>query len=262
MIWKRLYDLLKTGRDIPAIHSNGGTLSRGDLLALVSETAAHLPFPGQAGPNRVLLFDLPSLNLLVNILACWNRGLVPVLLREGQNEQSINDICRVLTPVATVNHSGITYLDCNEIGSETPDFLPQDEALIICTSGTTSIPKLVALTAQSQLINAREIGARLGLKVGDVVAVPTPLTYMYGLMGGSISALLAGAAIRLFSPSTPASEIQAAIRREGITVIQGPPSFLRLFLAYWNSTPFDSVRVVTTRDEKLGHPARPSVSSS
>jgi acyl-coenzyme A synthetase/AMP-(fatty) acid ligase len=46
--------------------------------------------------------------------------------------------------------------------------------------------------------------------------------------------------------------LQAAIRTENLTVVQGPPSLFRLFLAYWNGRPFPEIRLLTTGGESLG----------
>jgi long-chain acyl-CoA synthetase len=128
----------------------------------------------------------------------------------------------------------------------------RDEGMVMCTSGTTGYPKPVALPAESVCINAATIGAALGLGADDRLAVSTPLGYMYGLMGGCMAGLWAGATICLFPPRDPLTQLQAAIRRFGITVVQGPPSLLRLFMAYWSGQPFPSVRMVTTGGETLG----------
>ena len=89
---------------------------------------------------------------------------------------------------------------------------------MICTSGTTGIPKLVALPAESVCITAAAIADSLGLEPGDRVAVNTPLGYMYGLMGGCLASLWGGATIRLFRPRDPLTQLEAAIRRAALAL--------------------------------------------
>jgi long-chain acyl-CoA synthetase len=227
----------------PAVVSHDGRLSYGDLVALVGTAARTLPAPSRHHPDRVLVTETEPLPLLLKVLACWSVGRVPVILREGRSGDSAHDLARLLAACGPPT-SGTTR-------AAPADFGPRDEALVICTSGTTSFPKLVALPAESVLLNARLIGSELGFQPGDLVGIPTPLTYMLGLMGGALSALWAGATIRLFPAAEPLTVVQAAIRREGITVIQAPPSLMRLFLAYWNGTPFAPVRLVATGGEQV-----------
>jgi acyl-coenzyme A synthetase/AMP-(fatty) acid ligase len=109
----------------------------------------------------------------------------------------------------------------------------------------------VALPAESVCLNAAAIAQSLQLGSHDRVAVTTPLGYMYGLVGGCLASLWAGGACRVFRPAEPPTRIQAAIRRENLTVVQGPPSLFRLFLAYWNGHPFLGVRLLTTGGEPM-----------
>lgn len=251
MIWTDFLTSASRRSEHPAVLGDEGEITYSGLLALVDDVARTLPRAPEKRPGRVVLVETEPLALLVQVLACWSIGLVPVIMREGRNAGSVQDICDLLSPVAVIDASGTRLTSSGGVGTSHIDFAARDEALVICTSGTTQAPKLVALPAESILLNARTIGSQLGLLPGDVVAVVTPLTYMYGLMGGAMSALWSGATIRLFSPLEPLTVIQAAIRREGITVIQGPPSLFRLFLAYWNETPFAGVRLVTIGGEFL-----------
>jgi long-chain acyl-CoA synthetase len=237
MIWVDFLARAARWTNQPAVICDTGRLSYGDLITRVQTVAGTLPTPAQARPDRVLLTEIEPLALLLKVLACWSVGRVPVILRDGRSSDSVRDLGHVLA-AGGPKRSG-------------PDFGPRDEALVICTSGTTSAPKLVALPADSVLINARLIGSELGLQPGDLVGIPTPLTYMLGLMGGAISALWSGATMRLFASADPLTVVQAAIRREGITVLQAPPSLMRLFLTYWNGTPFPSVRLVATGGEPI-----------
>lgn len=251
MIWQRFLDTAARHAAAPALIGDQGTLSYTELVARAKAEAHKLPDrPTGAAPARVLLVSTEPVTLLVRVLACWSKGLVPVLLRDGQTPESLARIREIATPVATLSDE-TPAARLPDSPQDRPPFGPRDEALVICTSGTTGTPKLVALCAEGVATTAQAIVEDLGFAEGDIIAVATPLTYMYGLMGASVSALLSGAALRMFLPGQPLTIVQAAIRRENITVLQGPPSLMRLFLAYWNGTPFPSVRLVTTGGEYM-----------
>ncbi len=67
-----------------------------------------------------------------------------------------------------------------------------DVALVLHTSGTTSRPKLVALTHANLLASARHIGATLQLQPGDRCLNVMPLFHIHGLVAGVLASLAAG----------------------------------------------------------------------
>ncbi len=251
MIWKQFIEQVTSRSDHEAIVYNDRRISFNRLAALASSVASTLPEVTEK-PGRVLVRQKDPVDILISVLACWNRGIVPVVIREGMTNLQVNEISTWLRPIATLDmpipDTKIDYTYTNI----TISLDLRDEGLVICTSGTTGQPKLVALPAESLVITAEAIKKALALNTSDRIAVNTPLGFMYGLIGGCLSALLAGATCYLFSPREPLTQLQAAIRREGITVVQGPPSLFRMFFAYWNKTPFSGVRMVTTGGEPLG----------
>jgi acyl-CoA synthetase (AMP-forming)/AMP-acid ligase II len=256
VIWQRFLQRAAADPEGAAVTHLGGVVSYAALATRVEAAAATLP-PG-AGPRpwRAVVRQRDPFPLLVQTLACWRAGYSAVVLRDSMTTDQVAEIIRWLRP-ATVRDGpeppdGLLAASTEAAGSSAGALGARDEALVICTSGTTGGPKLVALPAESVCLNAATIADALGLGPGDRVAVNTPLGYMYGLMGGCLASLWAGATCRLFQPRDPLTQLQAAIRREGITVVQGPPSLFRLFLAYWNGEPFPEVRVVTTGGEPLG----------
>lgn len=57
---------------------------------------------------------------------------------------------------------------------------PDDDAMILYTSGSTSHPKGVRLTRAGVVENGLHIGDRMGLRPGDRVFVPVPLFWAFG----------------------------------------------------------------------------------
>lgn len=242
----------------PAVQVGDLCVSYAALAAQVCQLAAELPLNRPSKPARILVRQRDPFSMLVHILTCWCRGAVPVILRDGTTETHLEELKARLRPVAMLLDAVPPSVRPMEtITADRPRSLDlRDEALVICTSGTTGHPKLVALPAESICRNAVTIGTSLGLTPEDRVAVNTPLGYMYGLMGGCIAALWSGASILLFPPQIPLPQVQATLRRLRGTVVQGPPSLLRLFLAYWNGEPFPDVRTVTTGGESISDDLR------
>jgi acyl-CoA synthetase (AMP-forming)/AMP-acid ligase II len=72
---------------------------------------------------------------------------------------------------------------------------PDDPALLLHTSGTTSRPKLVVLTHANLCASARNIAASLQLTAEDRCLNVMPLFHIHGLMGALLSSLSVGASV-------------------------------------------------------------------
>ena len=72
---------------------------------------------------------------------------------------------------------------------------PDDVALLLHTSGTTSRPKLVPLSQKNLAASARHIATALALGPGDLCLNIMPLFHIHGLMAGVLASLSAGAQV-------------------------------------------------------------------
>ena len=72
---------------------------------------------------------------------------------------------------------------------------PDDLALVLHTSGTTSRPKVVPLTHANLAVSAENIRRSLGLAAADRCLNVMPLFHVHGLVGATLSSLVAGASV-------------------------------------------------------------------
>lgn len=72
---------------------------------------------------------------------------------------------------------------------------PDDVALVLHTSGTTSRPKIVPLTHANTCASARHIGLTLDLNPSDRCLNVMPLFHIHGLVGAVLSTLAAGGSV-------------------------------------------------------------------
>ncbi|MFN3327117.1 MAG: AMP-binding protein [Bryobacteraceae bacterium] len=81
-------------------------------------------------------------------------------------------------------------------GSVEPDWLGEEEtALLLHTSGTTSRPKLVPLTARNLAMSAANIAGTLALSPADRCLNIMPLFHIHGLMAAVLATVHAGASV-------------------------------------------------------------------
>ncbi len=254
MIWSELLSRVDRWGDRVALRVGDRRITYSELAEIVESLSQTWAKSDGNSVRRALIRQPDPCSVLLYILACWRNGLVPVVIRDNAPEAQVKELINCLHPELVL----LERIDLNAItpvqrpANRTPRFRTRDEALILSTSGSTGVPKLVALPAEAVCMNTAAIAASLELTPEDRLVVNTPLTYMYGLMGGTMAGLWSGAAVHLFPSRLPPSAVQARIRHDQLTVFQSPPSVYRLFAKYWNGEPFPGVRIVTTGGEYLG----------
>jgi acyl-CoA synthetase (AMP-forming)/AMP-acid ligase II/acyl carrier protein len=72
---------------------------------------------------------------------------------------------------------------------------PDDVALVLHTSGTTSRPKLVPLTQANLLASAEHVRSALGLTAADRCLNVMPLFHIHGLVAAALGSLAGGASV-------------------------------------------------------------------
>jgi len=97
----------------------------------------------------------------------------------------------------TDDAAGIFTLDLDHAPDNTAPIyaLPDDEALVLHTSGTTARPKMVPLTQSNLAASARNIAASLALDSSDRCLNVMPLFHIHGFVGALLSTIAAGGSI-------------------------------------------------------------------
>ena len=128
---------------------------------------------------------------------------------------------------------------------------PDDVALVLHTSGTTSRPKLVPLSQRNVSASAGHIAATLGLGPADRCLNVMPLFHIHGLMAALLASLGAGASVHC-SPGFNALRFFAWLAEIEATWYSAVPTMHQAILA----------RAGRNRDIIAAHPLRFVRSSS
>ncbi len=112
---------------------------------------------------------------------------------------------------------------CSEF--ETSDVADDDTALVLCTSGSTGIPKGVALSHMSQKSMIERVAPMLGGLTGIVAA---PLYHMNALL--IALGMLSGGGRTILLPKFDARTYLQAIHDHGVNVVTGVPTMLSMML--------------------------------
>ncbi|HYF09383.1 MAG TPA: AMP-binding protein, partial [Acetobacteraceae bacterium] len=116
---------------------------------------------------------------------------------------------------------------CAEAPGPLPDLAPDDEALVVYTSGTTGAPKSFALTHAHLQANLDGILAERLIGPADRMLVPLPLHHVYPFLLGLMVPIAHGSAIVLPEAVT-GPQLVTAMRHARPTVMIGVP---RLYVA-------------------------------
>ena len=117
-----------------------------------------------------------------------------------------------------------------------PDGMPDDVALLLHTSGTTSRPKQVPLLQRNLTAQARSIAAHYELSPDDVSYCAMPLFHVHGLVASTLAQLAAGGTVivpRRFSPRRFWAQAEA----HGVTWVSAGPTLHQMILDQPGSPP-------------------------
>jgi len=216
----------KHRQDAPAIGAPGRSwLSFGDLWALSAKTARQLHAIGVGRHDRVAIV-LPNgpemAAAFVTIAQCTVTAPLNPAYRQDEYAFYLKDLgakALLVTEdyqgpaLVAAQNLGLTILRLSvadgapagafEINSDAvarPDCDtsapgPEDLALILHTSGTTSRPKIVPLLHSNITASARNIGTSLALTANDRCLNVMPLFHIHGLIAAVTASLAAGGSI-------------------------------------------------------------------
>jgi long-chain acyl-CoA synthetase len=211
-------------RDRPAVVWDGGRLTWRELQARVGGCARSLHERGVRAGDRVAVILPNDWRFVVATLAILKIGATVVPINPLLKRDEIDAILADVTPRLVVD-------DVDGAGGEfaTVSVLAAP-AVILYTSGSTGRPK-GAILSHPALTFANRSWAEpvMALTIEDIVLAVLPFAHSYGLNGGLLAPLLAGAALAVVDRFSPESAL-AAIERHRVTVFPGVATMFRRLL--------------------------------
>ncbi len=130
---------------------------------------------------------------------------------------------------------------------------PEDEALVLHTSGTTSRPKLVPLLQRNLAASARSIASSLELGPPDRSLNVMPLFHIHGIMAGLLAPLSAGGSV-VATPGFDAFAFGRWLDELQPTYYSAVPTMHHLVLARTRPRPRCTLRFVRSSSSALARP--------
>lgn len=125
-----------------------------------------------------------------------------------------------------------------------------DQAVLLFTSGTESMPKGVPLSHENILSNQRGTVKEVNLFQDDILLGMLPPFHSFGFTITGILPLLAGIRVAYYADPTDGKGLVRAIERWGATIIGGAPTFLKGIFKNAKPEQLKTIRLCFTGAEK------------
>jgi malonyl-CoA/methylmalonyl-CoA synthetase len=214
-----------------SVLSDGSTAETWSGARLDEETAraaAEWRTSGVVAGDRVLWICSTSLHSIVRLLGALRLGAVVVPVNPSSTQSELEFVLGDVEPAAAVvdrsehqdwlarAHPALAVLwsgsplPAHPLAAERLDAAaPQDDALIVYTSGTTGRPKGAVHTHASLLAGAHSIRVAWGWEPEDRLILTLPLFHVHGLCAGLFGTLATGASAVVLERFDPAAVIGA-----------------------------------------------------
>ncbi len=197
--------------------------------------------------DTVAMCHRDGMVLLVDLFAAWQTGAVALVLSPSLTAFERSRVAAWAKPACWIGQpdspEGIPRIppELEDRGDTRAGFSPSaqpfgpstnDAAVILLTSGSTGVPKGVALGHRALCIRLRGNIRQIGKPTLARTLVPLPLHFGHGLIGNALSALLAGGDVLLWpEPGVNGlAHLGTVLDEHAVTFMSSVPSMWRMAL--------------------------------
>jgi long-chain acyl-CoA synthetase len=229
-------------------------LSYAELVARVAERELTLRALGVTRGRRVATLFVNDVEVPITYFAAWSIGASVVPINLGEDDERISFVLRnseacaaLYLPEASARAAALRDAAVNvrwhDVSAPPPAAAeaagappsppspphPEDEALIVYTSGTTGAPKGVVLTQQNLLADAHALALWHGVGEGSRLMCVLPTHHVNGILVTLVTPLLAGASVVL-ARKFQAGTFWETAAQEGVEIVSVVPTLLAFLL--------------------------------
>jgi acyl-coenzyme A synthetase/AMP-(fatty) acid ligase len=236
---------------------DGRTVSYGELRERVGRFATFLSARGIGRNDRVALLANNSIEQLLCFLGVMAAGATVCTIHVEMNRNQLGDIFERLKPRLILYQDGLGLDDLlaaaaaprlrigrfgdpetgtllAEIARSSPEepqrpARPEDDAIILFTSGTSAKPKGVVLSFREYLLNIDPLAAGFGIGADDRLYDFRPFSWNSAQTLGALAVVNRGATLVL-AEKFSASRFFQHLRAHGVTIATGNPTTINILL--------------------------------
>ncbi len=238
----------------------GGTVSYGELRESVERFAALLRARGLGRNDRIALLANNSIEQLLCYFGVLAAGATVCTVHVEMNRNQLDNIFARLKPKLIVYQDGLQLEDLlaaaaaprlrlgrrdkpspdtlfaelsgappSEAGERRAAAGPDDDAVILFTSGTSAKPKGVVLNFREYLLNIDPLAEGFGITADDRVYDFRPFSWASAQLLGALAVVNRGASLVL-AEKFSASRFFAHLRDHAVTIAAGNPTTINILL--------------------------------
>lgn len=249
--------------DVAVVDDRGGSLTAAELRDAAWRLAGHLSSRGVQPGDRVLVQVANRVEAMVAVFGVLRLGAILIPAQPALRSHDLRSLLERTGAVAVVvhdEHRGFDHVamfrelladapavrEVVVVGDDAGEYTtladallaapyagplpdPDDPALVIFTSGTTSAPKGCLHTSNTYMFTVRGTGAAIGAGPGEVMFMPSPVMHTTGLVVGVMIPVI----FRMPTVLQGVWEVEAAldlIARQRCTITLGATAFATMFL--------------------------------
>ncbi len=187
----------------------------------------------------------------MSLLGCFAAEVTALPLSQRYGELHCHKILDAIRPDAVITDLDGEFEILNLSDAE---YIPPQErpALIMCTSGTTGLPKGAMLTEKNIVTNVRDIATYFKIDITDTILIARPLYHCAVLTGEFLTALVKGTKIRFYSGTFNPAIMLNMLKEFNITVFCGTPTLLGMMARFKRSSVEDKLCHICVSGECMG----------
>ena len=185
------------------------------------------------------------------LLSCFAAEVTALPMSQRYGTLHCNKILNAISPDAVITDQDgeLQIIYISDSMYLEPEVHP---ALIMCTSGTTGVPKGAMLTETNVLTNVSDIALYFGMSDSDTILIARPLYHCAVLTGEFLVALTKGVKIRFYSGEFNPMHVLKMLREYQITVFCGTPTLLSMMARLKRRQEKDYLKYICVSGECMG----------
>lgn len=241
-LWKHLKNKMLLNMQ-QEVCENNVSMTYEELIVFAEEFAKRLK-----GIKCCAILCQSEMAASMALLSCFAAKVTALPLSQRYGELHCNKILDEIEPDAVITDQDgefqIVYIKDSTYVE--PDVHP---ALIMCTSGTTGVPKGAILSETNVMTNVSDIAEYFNIDSSDSLLISRPLYHCAVLTGEFLTALVKGTKIRFYSGTFNPAVVLKMLKDYDITAFCGTPTLLSMMARFKRKSDADVLKHICISGE-------------